>query len=129
MAIGVPAEGRDPIAGPHSHARERVCQPCHTLAELGVRVAMEAVVCSGDDFLPGEEPDCAGEDVLDGEWILLHQTLHTLALQTRSRATNDGTLLRCHNATMPRCHMCARIMHYPGWCAHPRRLPCCRPPR
>src|SRR6185312_9213355 len=94
MAVGVPAEGGDAVAGVDAEVFEGAGEAVDARAEVGVGVAVETVFGAGDDLFAREHGGGAGEDVLDGEGVVLHEALHgvtsLLWVMGRGRRAGDG---------------------------------------
>ena len=72
VAIVVPGQRADAVAGLDAEAREGVGEPVDARGEVAVGVAVDTGLALGDDFLPPEEFLDAPEDVLDRQGIILH---------------------------------------------------------
>ena len=54
VAVVVPGEGADPVAGSYAEVLEAMCELRHTSAEVGVGIAMAAGFAPGHDLLSWE---------------------------------------------------------------------------
>src|SRR5919197_1514386 len=72
MAVVVPGQGGDGVAGPDAQLLQGVRELVHSRRHVAVGGAMDLVLALGDDLLAPEEVFQAPEHVVEGERVVLH---------------------------------------------------------